>query len=321
LAGRDRSALAALAGTLGCEWRCAPLEEPGGLREILGDAGVVLNCAGPFARTAVPLAGLCVETRTHYLDLSGEARSIAAVATLDGDALRKGVMLMPAVGFEVVAGDCAAAHAWRRLPAMHALAIAVSRPGALTLGSVRTLIEAAGDGLALRAGALAPVPLASIERQFDFGRGRTPCLNVSLAHVVTAWHSTGVAHVTGFVEAGPTMQAMLRGARAFGHLWSGPVWRPWFDAWARLVPRDAFPLPSTDALPPTVVVEGDAADGRRVEVRLRTPEPYAFTTTVALSIAQRVLRGDVEPGFQTPSRVFGPDFVLAFDGVTREDLR
>jgi hypothetical protein len=34
----------------------------------------------------------------------------------------------------------------------------------------------------------------------------------------------------------------------------------------------------------------------------------------------RVLAGDLEPGFQTPARVYGPDFLTSFEGVVREDL-
>jgi hypothetical protein len=33
-----------------------------------------------------------------------------------------------------------------------------------------------------------------------------------------------------------------------------------------------------------------------------------------------VLAGDLEPGFQTPARVYGSDFVLGIPGVVREDL-
>jgi hypothetical protein len=33
-----------------------------------------------------------------------------------------------------------------------------------------------------------------------------------------------------------------------------------------------------------------------------------------------VAAGQVETGFQPPSRAFGPDYILAFDGVTRDDL-
>jgi hypothetical protein len=38
-------------------------------------------------------------------------------------------------------------------------------------------------------------------------------------------------------------------------------------------------------------------------------------------IAARVLAGDVEPGFQTPARVYGADLPLSFDGVLREDIQ
>ena len=65
---------------------------------------------------------------------------------------------------------------------------------------------------------------------------------------------------------------------------------------------------------------GRDALSQRVVSRLRTPEAYAFTARSAAAIAERVLRGDWEAGFQTPSRVYGPDFVLSFDGVEREDL-
>ncbi len=45
-----------------------------------------------------------------------------------------------------------------------------------------------------------------------------------------------------------------------------------------------------------------------------------MSAQTAAAIAQRALRSDVEPGFQTPARVFGSDFILQFPGVTREDL-
>ena len=53
-------------------------------------------------------------------------------------------------------------------------------------------------------------------------------------------------------------------------------------------------------------------------------EPYSpkefMSAQTAAAIAQRALRGDVEPGFQTPARVYGSDFILQFPGVLREDF-
>ena len=34
---------------------------------------------------------------------------------------------------------------------------------------------------------------------------------------------------------------------------------------------------------------------------------------------RRVLAGNIAPGYQTPGKAFGPDFVLECEGVTRED--
>ena len=60
--------------------------------------------------------------------------------------------------------------------------------------------------------------------------------------------------------------------------------------------------------------------GQTVRARLRTPEGYSLTAATAFDAARRVAAGEVKPGFQTPSLAFGADYILSFDGVTREDL-
>jgi short subunit dehydrogenase-like uncharacterized protein len=66
--------------------------------------------------------------------------------------------------------------------------------------------------------------------------------------------------------------------------------------------------------------EAVGSGGERVAARLVLPEIYRFTALAAIEIAERVLRGEATPGFQTPSLAFGPDLVLALPGVLREDL-
>ena len=70
------------------------------------------------------------------------------------------------------------------------------------------------------------------------------------------------------------------------------------------------------------VLVGEARNrrGETVRSRLRTPEGYALTALTAFDAARRVAAGEVKPGFQTPSLAFGADYILVFDGVTREDL-
>jgi len=63
-----------------------------------------------------------------------------------------------------------------------------------------------------------------------------------------------------------------------------------------------------------------AADGRRVEARLRGPEGYTLTAHTAVHLAAKALGGDVRPGFQTPSRAYGADVILEIPGVERTDV-
>jgi len=57
------------------------------------------------------------------------------------------------------------------------------------------------------------------------------------------------------------------------------------------------------------------AAGRTMTAAITTPNPYRLTALTAVAAAQRVLAGDVAPGFQTPARALGGDFVLSIPGV------
>ena len=56
LCGRDAAKLAVLAATLGLEHRVARADDPSAIARAIGEAEVVVNAAGPFAHTALPIA-------------------------------------------------------------------------------------------------------------------------------------------------------------------------------------------------------------------------------------------------------------------------
>lgn len=66
------------------------------------------------------------------------------------------------------------------------------------------------------------------------------------------------------------------------------------------------------------LVRGDAFDrsGRSETMILRTGHPYEFTAMAAVAAAGRILVGEVAPGAYTPSKAFGPGFVLQLPGVS-----
>jgi short subunit dehydrogenase-like uncharacterized protein len=70
------------------------------------------------------------------------------------------------------------------------------------------------------------------------------------------------------------------------------------------------------------ILWGEVTDdaGGRAAGRLHGPEGYTFTMRTALAAVEKVLSGAAPTGFQTPSKAYGPDFVLGVEGVSREDL-
>jgi short subunit dehydrogenase-like uncharacterized protein len=170
-----------------------------------------------------------------------------------------------------------------------------------------------------RDGRIASVAPGTLERSFDFGDGPRPGTCVGWGDVATAWYTTGIPNVEVYFEATPPVRAMLASLGLFGWLLATPPWRAWLSAGAELLPEGPT-AEERAAVTMVVVAEAEDARGRRAVSRLRTPEAYTFTATTATAIARRVLAGDVEPGFQTPGRHFGPELVLALPAVTREDL-
>ena len=60
--------------------------------------------------------------------------------------------------------------------------------------------------------------------------------------------------------------------------------------------------------------------GERAASRLITPEGYTCTALTTVEIMKRILKNDLKMGFQTPSLAYGPNFIMQFEGVRREDL-
>ena len=112
LAGRSRPKLEILAEDLGGDIAIqdAPLDDPSALRELLEPCAAVIACAGPFRLHGEPVLAAAVETRTHYLDTTGEQPFMRKVFEDYGPrAARAGVALVTAMGFDYAPGDMIAA--------------------------------------------------------------------------------------------------------------------------------------------------------------------------------------------------------------------
>lgn len=321
LAGRDEARLRRLAAPLGFESRAARLDDPQGLVRLLKGVRVVLNAAGPFVVTAGPLVAACLATGTHYLDVTGEPAVFVALSRRGGLARRRGVMLLPGAGFVVVATDCLAAHVARRLPGAARLRLGISLPISYAAhGSLETLARHLGPGIRVRREGRLVAPLRSfLEHDFDYGQGYRTGLAVDWADTVTAFHTTGIPDIEVYLDLQPADRMTLLAGRLFAGWLRSPVGQALLREKIRTMP-DGPPPAGRRRAGCAVVAEVEDRAGRRVRARLQAPDQYTFTAASALALVERVLAGELEAGFQTPAGVYGPDFVLDLDGVTRQDL-
>jgi len=319
LAGRNAEAVGTLARQLNLEHRTFALDDPAAVDAGLKDVAVVLNCAGPFSRTAKPMADACLRGRVHYLDVTGEISVFEELAGRDAEARAAGVMLMPGVGFDVVPSDCLAAHLKRRLPTANKLALGFQALGGFSRGTATTMVEnLPKGGMIRRGGVLTRVPTAWRTRVIDFGRGPVRAMTIPWGDVATAYHSTGIPDIEVYVAAALSQVIAGRFLRWFGWAAGSRAVQGYLKRRIQAGP----PGPSDEERARgQSLLWGEATDsvGGRVVSRLRGPEGYTLTMLAALAVVARVLNGEAPPGFKTPSLAYGPDFVLELPGVARTD--
>jgi saccharopine dehydrogenase (NAD+, L-lysine-forming) len=309
LGGRDPVRLQALREAIR-DVRCVdfPLEDADEIDQALKGVDLVLNAAGPFGHTAIPLMDACVRRRVHYLDLSGEWRTFVEAMNRSAAAVAAGVMLMPGVGFTVVAGDCLMRHAFNQVKDAVSLRLACSWPSVVSAGT-RATATTSLEPLALvrRDGELAGVPLGQVTRAFDFGRGLTNATLIGLPEVLTGAFTTGVRTIETYTEVTALQRLGFVGATAaMTSLGPGPV-----RQLAQSIAAAGAPEPSLEARKTArydMVVETTDPWRRVRTFRMRTLDGYSVSLAVAPHIVGEVIGGAWRPGFQTPAGLLGCDF-------------
>jgi short subunit dehydrogenase-like uncharacterized protein len=298
LAGRDNTRLAELAQELGVDHRTFDLDDDAAVIAALADITVVLNCAGPFMRSAKPLMEAAIRSQTHYLDVAAELDSYHLAESLDCEARAAGVMLLPGSGGSVAMLGCLAGHAAQRVTEPRSVRIALHVAGSMSRGSAISASQNLTTDCLQRLDGQLVSRNPDDRRDFDFGCGPIPCSAATLPDLVTIWRATGIRHIETFVH----------------------------------VSGDAFPGGDLTDLPdgPSAeqrranryhaAVEVTGEDGTVVRSVLDTVNGYTFTPLAAAEAARRVLSGEIRPGFQTPAALFDASFAESIADTRITDL-
>lgn len=277
--------------------------------QSLTGVAVLLNCAGPFARTAAPLVAACIRNGVHYLDVAAELVSYQLAAEKSEEARRKGVMLMPGAGGSVAMLGCLAGRAIAAFvaeegeekgegekQAVARIDIALRVAGPLSRGTLASAAEASvvmqAGGCFQRVDGELVAHDAGAAALFDFGdgRGEVLCAPATLPDLLTLPRSTGVQNVRTYVHA--VDGAFAEGGGEGGQEKEGPTAEE----------REKYPCRAA-----VLVVGADGTESREV---LHTLNGYDFTAIASVRAAQRVLEGVVEAGWQTPAGMFGDEFAF-----------
>jgi uncharacterized protein YbjT (DUF2867 family) len=294
LAGRSADRLAAAAARhAALAHHVVGLDDPDELRRAVAGAGAVINCAGPFLDTAVPLARAAVANGAHYLDVTAEQPVVQELyRELDGPARDAGVAVVPAMAFYGGLADLLVTAALDRESRADGVDIAIGLDRWWpTAGTRITGARNTATRLVIRDGAVAALASPAPTRNWSFPEplGDQPVVQLPFSEVITIARHLDVGELRSYLNS-----------------------RPLDDL------RDA------ETPPPTAVDEGGrsaqqfvvdvvvrrGADTRRISASGR--DIYAVTAPIVVEGVARLLDGRHRgPGAQAPGEAFDADDLLA----------
>jgi short subunit dehydrogenase-like uncharacterized protein len=314
LAGRNKKKIKMLAQQLNLKWCCFDLKNPDVISFCLDRVALLLNCAGPFTATSVPLAKACLKTRTNYIDLTGEIEVFEYIHALNEKAIEAGVVLCPGAGFDVIPTDCLAATLKKHMPDAEYLALGFESKTPLSPGTAKTIIEAFKYGGMIRKnGILTPVKLAHKVRKIDFGSGTKTSTTISWGDVSTAFYTTRIPNIEVYVALPEKTITAMKILRIFRSIISlEPVQRFFKKIIEIKIKGPSIQERKTSRVRLWGEVVNSKGDCMRAH--LTTANGYDVTMMGALGIVKKLLENKPKPGVYTPSQLMGDCYLLKLPG-------
>jgi short subunit dehydrogenase-like uncharacterized protein len=345
LAGRNAQPLIELANELGTTYCVLDLEDgqPRIQRAIGGhDTKVIINAAGPFAKTADRLVEAALALGCHYVDINGEADVYRKVDNNATQAWTANVALVCGAGFWAAASNLLLDAALQALALpenteLGAIRIAMSRIKTFSRGSAETVWESLrqqvlvvrkgrteGDaaGLVLR-----HEPVGKLERRFNFGATTPTKIDdwriasaASLVDTLAAKrtverHKLMARTIESYVEAGRLARAGYQLGGWLAPLVANRAMRTLAQQPIQLLPAGPTKK-EREAEPHLIVLEiEDHLHKTLIDWRWMTPNVYQFTAQLAVGVAVKLGTDALLKGFLTPAQVLAATEVMQHPGV------
>jgi short subunit dehydrogenase-like uncharacterized protein len=316
IAGRSEQKIKLLAQKHGLSHLSFGLDNKTELIENLKKFDLVLNCAGPFSRTAKPMVEACLVAQTHYLDITGEIEVFEMIKTYNKQALESEIILMPGVGFDVVPTDCMAKYLHTRLPdATHLELAFTSVGGSISHGTMTTMLENLGGAGAVRQdGVIVAKPSGQKGKMVDFGKIKQFAMTIPWGDVSTAYHTTGIGNIETYISVNKTVFYAMKFQALFNPILNSNFVKKQLQIY---VDKKITGPTESQSQNGQSLIWGKAsnAQGKSVAAQLQTPEGYKLTAEAALLITSKVLDSNNVAGYQTPAGMFGYGLILEIENT------
>ncbi|MDX2164544.1 MAG: saccharopine dehydrogenase NADP-binding domain-containing protein [Gammaproteobacteria bacterium] len=286
------------------ELRLFSLENTSNIIQYLHDVKLVVNLAGPFVFTQLALIEACLETGTHYIDISGEVPEFESAFRFHEQAKQANIMILPGAGFGVVPTDIAAKLAHQKLPDATHLKLAYVTVGGATRGTLKTVLkDIHKGGIEIVNGKAVKAMPAKSDFNFEAdGKNYRVVSNPWRGDLFTAQYSTQIANIQTYANFPGFVESMMKGKL---------LWLRDFIL-NRLI--NLLPVgPSEKALKKGktyIFAEVKNEKGKTARINIKGPEAYVFTAQTLTNISLKIINGDIITGFNTPS-IYGPEIILS----------
>jgi short subunit dehydrogenase-like uncharacterized protein len=315
LAGRTESKIKPLAEKYGLEYLIFGLDKIEDIVQNIAKFPLVLNCAGPFSRTAKLLVEACLIAKTHYLDITGEIEVFERIKSYDSQAKKKGIILMPGVGFDVVPTDCMAKYLSAKLTdATHLELAFTSIGGSISHGTVTTMVESLGNkGFARENGIMVYKSTGYKGKWIDFGSLKQFAITIPWGDISTAYSTTRIPNIETYAGASKSAYFFMKLQILFN-----PILRTKFIK--NLIQKyvdDKITGPNESHFQNgKSLIYGKVTNAKSeiFEGRIETIEGYRLTAEASVLITQKVFDLEGISGYQTPAGLFGYGLILEIEG-------
>lgn len=319
LAGRSADKLKPLADELGCEYRVFALDNANQVTQHLMDIDAVTHCAGPFSATAEPMMRACIQSKTHYTDITGEIDVFELAHELSDLAKQSGIVLCPGVGFDVIPTDCVALSLKQALPNATELTLGFDSRSGFSPGTAKTSVEAMSEGNKVREnGKIVTKPMGKLTRKIDFGaedgKGAKMAMSIPWGDVSTAYRTTGIPNISVYIPMSP---AKIKQAQRANYISWLLGFKPVQNFLKGRVEKSVKGPNEAKRAEQVTYVWGEAKNerGETKVARIKTANGYDVTWQGGIIIANHLINNPPEQGgHYTPATLMGSRFVETLEG-------